>query len=181
MGAGLGGGSADAAFTIKLLDHVLGLKLTDEKMQDFARQLGSDCPFFIKNTPAFAFERGDMFEPVSFDLSDYFVTIVKPNIHISTPEAYSWIIPSKKKTSLNGIIQQPIDTWKDVLINDFEKEVFKRYPLIESLKMKLYSLGADYASMTGSGAAVFALSKKEINVQKNFPDYSTWQGKGVNF
>jgi len=180
MGAGLGGGSANAAFAIKLLNDLFNINLADKKMQDLARQLGSDCAFFIKNQTALAFEKGDVFEPISLDLSGYYFTIIKPNIHISTPEAYSWVKPSKKEYPIKSIINLPINKWKDNLQNDFEEEVFKRFPEIESIKNKLYNLGAEYSCMTGSGSAVFGIFEKEIDLSKNFSDCFIWQGKGID-
>lgn len=180
MGAGLGGGSADAAFAIKLLNDVFEINLSEDKMEDITRQLGSDCAFFIRNQSTLAIEKGDIFEQISLDLSGFYLSIIKPNIHIGTPEAYSWIKPTIKANSLKDIINLPINKWKDDLHNDFEDKIFKRYPEIESVKSKLYNLGAIYASMTGSGAAVFGLFENEIDLSQEFSDCFTWQGKVEN-
>lgn len=177
MGAGLGGGSSDAAFMILLLNDLFKLNLTQKAMEEFARQIGSDCAFFISNKPAFAFEKGDHFKPFSIDLRGYYLTIVKPEIHISTPDAYSWVKPMKKEKPLMELINQPIHTWKVSLTNDFEKEICIRYPEIESIKNKLYNSGALYASMSGSGSAVFAISEKELNLPDDFSSHFIWQEK----
>ena len=144
-------------------------------MEDIARQLGSDCAFFIQNKPVLATGKGDLFEPISLDLSDYHILIVKPNIHISTPEAYSWIKPANKEKPLKDIINLPIDKWKDNLHNDFEKEIFKRFQKIEFIKNKLYDLGAIYSAMSGSGAAVFGIFEKEIDFKDEFSDCFIFQ------
>jgi len=136
--------------------------------------------FFIENKPVLALEKGDVFEPITLDLSAYFFIIINPNIQISTPEAYSWVKASKKENSLKNIINLPIDKWKDNLHNNFEEEVFKHYPEIELLKNRLYDLGAVYSAMTGSGAAVFGIFEMEIDVKDDFLDYYIWYGKGMN-
>jgi len=180
MGAGLGGGSADAACAIKLLNDLFDNKLSNIEMQNFARQLGSDCAFFIQNKPVLAFDKGDIFEPVSLDLSGYHIVILKPIIHISTPDAYSMVKPSIKEKALKDIISLPIKEWKDNLHNDFEEKVFQQFPQIEKIKNKLYELGAVYSAMSGSGAAVFGIFEKEPNLKDDFSDYFIWQGKGID-
>jgi len=177
MGAGLGGGSSDAAYTIKLLNDIFDLKLTNSQMENYAAQIGSDCPFFIQNIPIIAAGRGIEFEKIGLDLSRYHFVIVKPEIHISTPDAYSWITPQKRSITLKEIIQLPIKEWKKELVNDFEKEVFARYPKIEIIKEELYNLGAVYASMTGSGAAVYGIFENPINPNDKFRDYFVWSAK----
>ncbi|OQX78916.1 MAG: 4-(cytidine 5'-diphospho)-2-C-methyl-D-erythritol kinase [Bacteroidetes bacterium 4484_249] len=174
-GAGLGGGSADAAFTIKLLNDIFDLKLTVNQMQDYARRLGSDCPFFIENKPVLTFEKGDKFENIIIDLSKYYFVIIKPDINISTPAAYSWVKPLAKKTSLAEIITQPVESWKENLFNDFEGPVFSRFPEIKKIKEDLYRLGAVYASMTGSGAAVYGIFSNRISIEENFKGCFVWQ------
>lgn len=178
LGAGLGGGSSDAAFTIKLLNDLFYLGLSVSTMQDYAGSLGSDCPFFIKNKAVLASGTGDQFESLNLNLSNYFFVIVKPKIHLGTPEAYSWIKPKLKQTSLQKIISYPIDQWKQNLMNDFEKETFKRVPAIEQIKEKLYNAGALYASMSGSGSAVYGIFKNPVFLSEKFPDYFYWSGMG---
>jgi 4-diphosphocytidyl-2-C-methyl-D-erythritol kinase len=157
IGAGLGGGSADAAFTLKVLNQLFGLKLTDEQLIDYARKLGSDCAFFIKNQPVYAFGKGDEFEPIALDLSKFDIKIEYPNIHVGTAEAYAGVHPKKSVTSVKEIIQLPISEWKNELKNDFEDSIFPNHPQIKVLKEEFYSEGALYASMTGSGSAVFGV------------------------
>jgi 4-diphosphocytidyl-2-C-methyl-D-erythritol kinase len=160
LGAGLGGGSADAAFMIKLLNGYAELNLTNEQMEDFAAQIGADCPFFIKNEPVFAEGIGTVFSPVKISLDRYRIVINKPDIHVSTLEAYSRIRPRKSFESIKEIVSEPVETWKDRLINDFEISVFEKYPVIENIKKEMYDDGAVYASMSGSGAAVFGIFEK---------------------
>ncbi len=157
FGAGLGGGSSDAAFTLKMLDKYFNLKISSTKLKNYAAQIGADCPFFIENKPTFATGIGDQFQPVNFDLSEYEILIVKPDISVSTPEAYKNVIPAKPIFNLKDIENLPIKDWKEVIENDFEKSVFEKYPEIEKLKQTLYEMGALYASMSGSGSAVFGV------------------------
>lgn len=170
MGAGLGGGSSDAAFFLKLANERLQLNLSTEQLTEMARKLGSDCAFFIKNTPVFAKGKGDEFESVDLDLSPYHILVVYPGIHSNTKEAYEGVIPAIPARSVKQIISQPIETWKNELVNDFEKSIFKKYPEIEQLKQKLYENGAIYASLSGSGSAVFGIFKEgpEISFRENY-------------
>jgi len=170
MGAGLGGGSADGAFTLKLLNKKFELNLSEKQLINYSLQLGSDCPFFILNKPCFATGRGEILEQTGFDLSEFKIVIVHPAIHISTAWAFENIKPLKPVRSIKQIIQQPISTWKDELLNDFEKPVFEKYPEIKSIKDKLYNVGAIHASMSGSGSAVYGIFKKEKNISISFPD-----------
>ncbi len=157
FGAGLGGGSSDAAFVLKMLNSWFNLDLTTGQLEQYASKIGADCPFFISNKPIFAHGIGDQFESVDIDLSAYKIVIVKPTISVSTPEAYRNIVPAKPAFNLREIAKVSIEDWKKVVINDFEKSVFPQYPEIENLKNKLYELGAIYASMSGSGSAVFGI------------------------
>jgi len=160
IGAGLGGGSSDAAFTLKLLNNIFKLNLSDDILIQYARKLGSDCAFFIKNKPVFAFGKGDEFEEISLSLSNYKIKIEYPNIHIGTAEAYNGVIPSVSKLQLKEIINKPINSWKKSIKNDFESSIFLNYPEIKQLKLKFYKEGAIYASMTGSGSAVYGIFEK---------------------
>lgn len=157
IGAGLGGGSSDAAFFIKLVNNLFNLKLTTDNMLDYARQLGADCAFFIENKPLFAFEKGDQFESVKLDLSKYKIVLVMPPVHVSTSEAYRGVKPAPVKQSLYEVIAEPIKDWKHLIKNDFEESVFKNHPVIRGVKASLYEAGALYASMSGSGASVFGI------------------------
>lgn len=171
-GAGLGGGSADGAFAIKLINTYCNLGLSVEKMGHYALQLGSDCPFFIINKPSFACGRGEFLETIPLDLSAYKFVIVHPGIHISTANAFQRIIPGEPGISLKQIISSPVDTWKQELKNDFEEPVFATHPEIKKIKEALYHAGAIYASLSGSGSAVYGIFKKEDNPGFTFPkDY----------
>lgn len=164
IGAGLGGGSSDAAFVLKALNQPNNLGLSDEQLQAYASQLGADCAFFIENKPKFAEGIGTEFSSVEVDLSAYYIVIIKPEIHISTAEAYSNITPQVPKVDLRRAIQLPIQEWKYYITNDFELGIFEKYPLIQELKNKLYEKGALYASMSGSGSSVFGIFEEEINL-----------------
>lgn len=166
IGAGLGGGSADAGFFIKLLNEVCGVGLSVEEMQNCARQLGADCAFFINNKPVFAFEKGDQFEEIQLNLSAYYLVLVMPQIHVSTAEAYEGVQPQHSEFNLQSTIKLPPEDWKDLVKNDFEKSVFKHYPEILSVKEALYQKGAIYASMSGSGASVFGIFNKKPDLQE---------------
>ncbi len=161
IGAGLGGGSADAAFMIKLLNQQFELGLTAEQMMNYARQLGADCAFFINNKPVYAFEKGDRFEPVDLDLSKYHLVLVMPTVHVSTAEAYSGIKPKPIEVPLKEVIKLSVTEWKTLIKNDFEDHIFKVYPIIADVKSHLYQAGALYASMSGSGASVFGIFKHQ--------------------
>jgi 4-diphosphocytidyl-2-C-methyl-D-erythritol kinase len=157
MGAGLGGGSSDGAFTLVTLNQLFNLQLSEQALLNYALQLGSDCPFFIINTPAFATGRGEILTPTKVDLSGYSIVIVNPGIAISTKLAFSLITPKIPDNNLAAVIQQPISTWKDVLINDFEQPIFNSFPEIANIKETLYQKGAAYASMTGTGSTVYGI------------------------
>lgn len=171
MGAGLGGGSADAAFFLNGLNDYFKLNIPENELIQFAAQLGSDCAFFIKNRISLATEKGELLKPFSLDLNTYKICIIHPGIHVNTAWAYSKIIPQIPIKSVSEILKQPIETWKNELVNDFEKPVFESHPEIETLKNTLYKNGAVYASMSGSGSAVFGIFKNEIpnfTLNKNF-------------
>lgn len=174
MGAGLGGGSADGAFTLKLINKKFDLSLSDEQLGAYALQLGSDCPFFIVNKPCVATGRGELLDQIELDLSGYKTLIVHPGIHISTAWAFSRLAgrlqrPGSYK-SIREIIQQPISTWKGELISDFEEPVFSQYPEIKKIKNDLYNAGAVYSSMSGSGSAVYGIFEKDRALALSFPD-----------
>lgn len=160
IGAGLGGGSSDAAFTLKLLNTIFNLNLSNQKLIFFAKQLGSDCAFFIENKPVFAFGKGDEFERVALNLSNYKIKIEYPNIHIGTAEAYSGITPKKAAFNLKNIDNLSIDLWKENIKNDFEDSILNAHQPIAGLKKSFYKQGAIYASMTGSGSSVYGIFEK---------------------
>lgn len=169
MGAGLGGGSADGAFTLVLLNGKFNLGIDEQGLMDYALRLGSDCPFFIRNTPCYATGRGEKMETVHLDLASYKFVLVNPQIHVNTGRAFSQIKPSAERTSLKEIISLPVENWKNVLQNDFEEAVFVQHPQIKECKEKLYEAGAVYASMTGSGSTVFGLFGKDTLPSFDFP------------
>ena len=171
FGAGLGGGSSDAAFMLKGLNELFELKITKRKLEKYAAVLGADCPVFIKNKPVFAGGIGNVFTPVKISLKGYYLLLVKPDIHVSTPLAYSLVVPEIPSHSLLELIQEPVAQWKDTIKNDFEKSVFAAYPEIESIKNQLYAMGAVYASMSGSGSSVYGLFKAEPEKTSTFKDY----------
>jgi 4-diphosphocytidyl-2-C-methyl-D-erythritol kinase len=160
IGAGLGGGSADAAFFIKLIDQLFELGMATEQKLHYARQLGADCAFFIESKPVFAFEKGDRFEPVNLDLSGYHIALVMPPAHVSTSEAYRGVKPAPAELSLKELVSLPIHEWKHSIKNDFEESVFKNHAVIRGVKAAMYEAGAIYASMSGSGASVFGIFDK---------------------
>jgi 4-diphosphocytidyl-2-C-methyl-D-erythritol kinase len=161
MGAGLGGGSSDGAFTLRMLDEMLSLGLAPEELAGYAATLGSDCPFFLVNKPVFASGRGEIIEPFDISLDGYRVVVRVPDVHVGTVEAYSMIRPGIPSVSLKNILSADISSWKMTLHNDFEAPVISKYPMIGELKAQFYREGAVYASMTGSGSAVFGIFRKE--------------------
>ena len=170
FGAGLGGGSSDAAFTLKMLKKQFNLDLSKSKLKKYAASLGADCSFFIDNNPAFASGIGDDLEQISLDLSDYNIVLVKPKFSVSTAEAYRNINPQKSTFDLKEIIGLPVEKWKNTVKNDFEESVFPLYPEIKKLKEKLYELGAEYASMSGSGSAVYGIFRHlPMNLDNSLP------------
>ncbi|MHA4896321.1 4-(cytidine 5'-diphospho)-2-C-methyl-D-erythritol kinase [Pedobacter sp. PWIIR3] len=164
VGAGLGGGSADAAFLVKLLNDKYKLGLTAGRMEDYVRPLGADCAFFINNKPVFAYGKGDQFNKLELNLSDYYFVLVKPNIHVSTADAYAGIKPIVPSTSLEELIHLPLQDWKNHIFNDFEPSVFRKYPKIATVKEALYHAGAIFALMSGSGSSVFAIFENPVKL-----------------
>jgi 4-diphosphocytidyl-2-C-methyl-D-erythritol kinase len=177
FGAGLGGGSSDAAFMLRLLNDTFQLQYSDEKLMQFAARIGADCPFFIKNRPAFAIGIGDELEEININLDNYFFVLIKPPIAVPTKDAYAMIVPQQPGISLKKIVQQPVYEWKNVMKNDFEAPVFKKYPEICALKNRLYDLGAIYASMSGSGSSVFGIFEKKNQIEKCFEGCFMWRSE----
>jgi 4-diphosphocytidyl-2-C-methyl-D-erythritol kinase len=170
-GAGLGGGSSDAAFTLKMINDLLEIGLSQQQLEEYAGMLGADCPFFIGNIPSLATGKGDQLMPVNMDLSPYHIAIVKPPVSVNTAMAYREIIPGLPDIPLYDIINQTVESWRDFLHNDFEGSVFRQYPEVAAIKQTLYDLGAHYASMSGSGSAVFGLfSQCPGNIKQLFPE-----------
>ena len=176
IGAGLGGGSSDAAFTISALNVHFDLKISSEKQQDYARRLGSDCAFFILNKPVYCYEKGDRFEDIDLKLEGKWIVLVNPGLHISTVEAYAGIKPAKPETDLRILLKEPIVNWRQNIKNDFEATLFPKYPLLNAIKEKIYDLGAEYAAMSGSGSTLYGIFEKEFDFSDTFKDFKVWQG-----
>ena len=175
-GAGLGGGSSDAAATLNIINDYHKLGLSSGNLKVIAAKIGADCPFFIDNKPVFATGIGNVFQPIQFSLKGTHIVIVKPDVFVSTKEAYSMIQPMPSRKMLSEVLQLPKEQWKDELLNDFEKSVFALYPEIAAIKAQLYDVGALYACMSGSGSSVYGLFDKSVNVAEVFKDYYVWQG-----
>lgn len=163
MGAGLGGGSADAAFMLKMLNDEFCLGLSSQELEQKAAKLGADCAFFIKNKPTLAKGIGNIFEPTSINLSGYHIVLIKPEVHVSTAEAYGGCKPQRWTTPLEVAIKRPISEWKNCIFNDFEKTVFVAHPELAKIKDMLYAKGAVYAAMSGSGSTIYGLFENTIN------------------
>jgi len=175
-GAGLGGGSSDAAFTLRALNYIFNLNLSQTALKSYAAQLGSDCTFFIDDKPMLASGRGEILSETSLSLKGKYLVIIKPEIHVSTAEAYAGVKPKQPAQSIFKIISEPILFWKDSLSNDFEESVFKKHAVIKETKEKLYQYGASYASMSGSGAAVFGVFDSPVDL-KNLFEGVYWGGE----
>ena len=169
MGAGLGGGSADGAVMLLLLNKKFELNLNETQLINYALQLGSDCPFFIVNKPCYAKGRGEIMTLIEMDLTAYKLVLVNPQIHVSTKDAFARLSSAKSAKSLREIIQQPLPTWKEELRNDFEDGISKLYPVIDEIKQSFYKAGAVYAAMTGSGSTVYGFFEKGMEVNFSFP------------
>lgn len=166
FGAGLGGGSADASFMIKLLNDLFSLNISTKQMLVYAKSIGADCPFFIENKPAYVTGIGDILESINFSLNDYKIILVKPNINLNTAHIYSYIKPNEDVNNLKNITNIPIEKWKDNIFNDFEKPIFNLNPQIKELKNNLYKKGAIYSSMSGSGSSIFGIFDKSTIIDK---------------
>lgn len=178
MGAGIGGGSADAAFTLKLINNFFKLNIEQTTLAQLAAQLGADCPFFIYNTPKYAEGIGEKLESINLDLEKYYICLIKPNLFISTKEAFANIKPKPNTQNLKELIKRPLEEWKFYLKNDFEESLFPKYLELRNIKNKLYELGAIYSSMTGSGASLYAISEKPLtNIEKSFTNCYIWRNK----
>jgi 4-diphosphocytidyl-2-C-methyl-D-erythritol kinase len=176
IGAGLGGGSSDAAFAIKALNSLFDLRIPVEEQLEYARTLGSDCAFFITNQPAFCFNKGDEFDKIEVNLTGKWIVLVNPGIHISTAEAYSGIKPQPSGQDLRFDLTQPLSAWKNVVKNDFETSLFPKYPLLAEIKQRLYNYGAVYASMSGSGSTLYGIFQEETDLTNELRPFKVWQG-----
>jgi 4-diphosphocytidyl-2-C-methyl-D-erythritol kinase len=176
--AGMGGGSSDCGYMIRLLNELFHLGLTDEQMIGYAARLGADCAFFIKSTPCYAEGIGERLQPVDLDLSGWYIGVVRPDIPVPTKEAFSRIRPHYPAKNCREVVQQPVETWRHDLVNDFEESVFALHPEIGRIKSQLYDLGATYALMSGSGSALFGLfSEEPTGLSRTFPEMFTFCGK----
>lgn len=174
-GAGLGGGSADAAFLLKSLNETYSLDLNPEQMEIWAARIGSDCPFFVRNTPCLVTGKGEYLREIQLSLKGYYFILVFPGILSSTAEAYREIIPSGKSADLVSAVRKPVDQWKNFIANQFEEPVFRRYPLLAEIKKELYNMGAVFASMSGSGSAIYAIFHSEVRIPSRFSNYTTYK------
>lgn len=174
MQAGMGGGSADGTYTLRLLNEMFSLGISNADMERYAATLGADCAFFVKATPSYAEGIGEQLSPIALSLKDYYLAIVKPPIAVSTREAFSLIKPQRPEKNCRNIVGQPIETWREELRNDFEESIFPQYPRIGEIKEQLYHQGALYAAMSGSGSALFGIFREQPDhLSTLFPDCFT--------
>jgi len=177
FGAGLGGGSSDASFMLKMLNTYFNLNISEEKLLNYASEIGSDCAFFIKNKPVYASEKGNVFTNIKLDLSNFYIYLIKPKAGINTAKAYSNAKITKPKISLLHSIQKTLNFWKNEIKNDFEPYAFTENPEIRYLKQKFYNNNAIYASMSGSGSSVFGIFSEKPNKIDNSENYFSFIGK----
>lgn len=176
FGAGIGGGSADAAFMLRLVNDMYALNASEADLAQLAMKLGADCPFFIYNSPMYAEGIGEKLEEIELNLDAYHLVLVKPDVFISTKEAFSRIVPMQPLINLKEIVKLPVEEWRYKMFNDFEKSVFPLFPQIEEIKNKLYKMGAVYASMTGSGSSVYAIFRERVDgIEDEFSDCFVWK------
>lgn len=175
-GAGLGGGSSDAASTLLLINSIFELGLSTDQLKAYASRLGSDCAFFLENKPMIGAGRGEILSEFTPVLKNKYVVIVKPEVHVSTAEAYAAVVPKPSTVAIPEVLNLDSSQWRNALINDFEISVLKKYPEIGALKSKFYSLGAEYSCMSGSGSSVFGIFNGKIDLREKFKDSSYWAG-----
>ena len=175
--AGMGGGSSDCGYMIRLLNETFDMGLSSEQMQQYAARLGADCAFFIESRACYAEGIGERLQPIDLDLSGWHIGVVRPDIPVPTKEAFSRIHPHYPALNCRDVVRQPVETWRDRLTNDFEESVFVLHPEIGAVKEQLYKMGATYAAMSGSGSALFGLFKEEPDaLRQTFPDMFTFSG-----
>ncbi len=176
-GAGLGGGSSNAAFMLKMLNENFELKISENELIEISRKIGSDCAFFIKNKAVFDSEKGDVFTEININLKEKYIYLIKPENGVGTKDAYSKVIPQKSKTELKIDILKNIESWKETIKNDFEKSVFDILPEIKEIKEILYKNGAIYSSMSGSGSSVYGIFSEKPKEIKEFENYFSFKEK----
>lgn len=155
--AGMGGGSSDCAYMIRVLNEQFALRLSDQQMMQYAARLGADCAFFVLSKPCYAEGIGELLQPIGLDLSGWYIGVVRPDIPVPTKEAFSRIRPHYPEKNCREVVMQPVETWRRELVNDFEESVFALHPELAAVKGRLYDMGATYAAMSGSGSALFGL------------------------
>lgn len=176
-GAGLGGGSSDGAYALLMLNDLFSLGLTQAQLAGYAARLGSDCPFFVYSTPMIGKGRGEQLDPANVSLKGKYLGIVKPDLHISTAEAFGGIMPRRPSADIRTVVEdRPVMEWKGLLKNDFETTIFPRFPLLEAIHQKMYALGAIYASLTGTGSAVYGIFDEEPAISDEFSNHICWTG-----
>ena len=174
--SGLGGGSADAAFFLKEVNANFDLKMSIEDMESMLEKVGSDCPYFVKNIPALAEKKGEKLKSIDLNVKGKYLSLLKPNLSISTTEAYKYVTPKLNGESLEIVVKEDISNWRHKLTNDFEKAILNIFPDLENIKNTLYQMGAEYVSLSGSGPAVYAISKQKLNLS-GFKGFEfVWQG-----
>ncbi len=177
MGAGLGGGSSDAASMLVLLNDLFKLSLSTLALEAYAARLGSDCPFFIDPRPRLASGTGTTLEDLPLDLSGRHLLIMYPKVSVSTADAYARVVPRQPDSNLRNLLTQPVEAWKDQVVNDFEASVFQQHPVLANIKEQLYDAGATYASLSGSGSALYGLFDEPVELPAGWEEYTVWQGK----
>ena len=177
FGAGLGGGSADAAFTLIALNRFFDLGIDNAELAQMAQELGADCPFFVYNTPLLATGIGTTFTPTTLSLEGYHLCLVKPAVNISTAEAYANVTPQTPAQPLAELLSTPIEKWRSSVINQFEESLFPSYPLLAEIKEELYRCGALYASMSGSGSSLYGIFREPTQRADHFAPHFVWEGK----
>ena len=176
VGAGLGGGSSNASVTLKALNQMARNSLAPERLELLAARLGSDCPFFLHNGPMMMEGRGEILSQAKVNLDGSFLVLLFPGIHVSTARAYADVVPKIQEDPLENLILKPADQWKDHIKNDFEENVFTKYPLIRELKNELYHAGAQYASLSGSGSSIYGIFREFPHLPRALRKYVIWGG-----
>ena len=173
-GAGLGGGSSDAACMVRTIAQRYNLPLSIEQMEQLVSKLGADCPFFINPRPLYAEGIGDVFTSISLNLNGWYLLLVKPDVHVSTREAYAGVHPHQPTYSLLETVKLPVTAWADRMVNDFEESIFAVHPLLSEIKQELYHQGAAYAAMSGSGSTLFGLFRSRPDCEGLFAGHFTF-------